>query len=82
MSLMSKNQIENDYVSYEAIAQAFTDCIEIYLVIHSSSDKPSHYSINYSPADTEAMFSSPFIAEANLAWSKSRGAIIPFKSVT
>jgi hypothetical protein len=81
MSLMSKNQIENDYDSYEAIAQAFTGCIEIYIVTHSSSDKPSHYSINYSRADTEAMFSSPFISEPNLVWSKSRGAIIPFKSV-
>ena len=86
MSLMSKNQIETQYDSYEAIAKTFSspgsECTEIYLVVHSTSDKPSHYNMVYSTADREAMFSSPYIGEANLAWSKSKGTLIPFKAVT
>ena len=86
MATMDKKQIETQYNSYEDIAKAFSSpgsqCTEIYLCVHSTSDKPSPYVIVHSRAESEAMFASPNIAEVNLAWSKSGGALIPYKSVS
>lgn len=81
MSLMEKKQIESQYDSYEAIAEAFTGCIEIYLCTHTTEDEPSHYKMIYRSAESEALFSSPYIKKTELAWSKNKGAVIPYKSI-
>lgn len=85
MSLMSKKQIESQYDSYEAIAKAFSssgsECIEIYLCTHSTEDEPSHYDMVHRFAEREALLSSPYIKKTELAWSKNKGAVIPYKSI-
>ena len=84
MPLMGKEQIERTYNSYEEIANAFGypggECTEIYLCTQSNKDEPSHYEMIRRPAEKEALFSSPYIDKAQLAWSKNEGALIPYKA--
>ena len=83
MPLMGKKQIEIEYNSYEEISRAFgspgAECTEIYLCTHSNSSEPSHYEMVSRPDIREALFSSPYIEKAELAWSKAEGTIIPFQ---
>lgn len=85
MALMEKASIEEKYGSYEEIAQAFSypgrECTEIYLCTHISKQGPSHYEMVRRPDEKEALFDSPYIEKAELAWSRNRGALIPYKSI-
>ncbi len=80
MPLMGKEQVEKTYNSYEEIAKAFGECTEIYLVTHKNSDGPSHYEMVSRPELREALFDSPYITKAELAWSRERGSILPYKT--
>ena len=86
MSLMSKEEIESTYNSYDEIVKAFTGCREIWLVLHKSSVKPSkltmscflpwiklkpsHYNIIYSAAEFNEMMKSPYLIRYSLVWEK------------
>lgn len=80
---MSKKQIEIQYNSYEEVAKAFSnpihECTKIYLCTHQTAEEPSHYEMVYRPDIREALFDSPYIKDVKLAWSKDKGAVIPFK---
>lgn len=84
MALMDKKQIERQYNSYEEVAKAFSysggECTEIYLCTHRTAEEPSHYEMVRRPDEREALFDSPYIKDVKLAWSKDKGAVIPFKS--
>jgi hypothetical protein len=84
MATMGKEQIEGSYKSYEEIARGFSsptlECTEIYLFTHSTKREPSHYCMVRNSAEREAMFSSPYVDDPRLVWSKDRGTIIPFPS--
>lgn len=85
MASMDKETIELQYKSYEEIARAFgfpgAECTEIYLYCNSSSqNKPSHYKMIRRSHEKESMFTSPYVHNAQLAWSKSQGSLIPYKA--
>jgi len=79
-----KKQIEEQYNSYEEVAKAFSypggTCTEIYLCTHRTREEPSHYEMVCRSEEAQALFNSPYIKDVKLAWSKDKGAVIPFKS--
>ncbi len=85
MASMRKESIERQYESYEEIARAFgspgCECTEIYLYTDRGKEEPSHYKMVRSPSEKEALYSSPYVKNVQLAWSKNQGALIPYKSV-